>query len=428
MEPKMDHSAVAEDLDADSTLGDPCVTHTVLDQPWRSSVCLETRCSGRWMDDGNLKEGWYRFSSYDNVKIPESAVPFQRCSGWRPGWLNGLHPSVGDGEVTRTVCFTWIKDNSNGDTCLKHQEITIKNCDGYFVYLLKPTAGDYSVYCADSTRSDPCVIHTVLDQPWRSTDCSNTQCINGQWRSDENLAKGWYRFNSSGGWKIPETAVPAHHCSGKRPRWLNAADSALGDPCVNHTVLDQPWRSTGCTNTECTSGDWKNDDNHRVGWYRFKSSSGRKIPETVVPTHHCSGTSPGWLNDPASVPTEEPQETTPEPREDLSTVPEPDTSSDPPSGTTQEPQGATSGDSSQGLTSDPAGSASSSISDPKISTGEQTQGSSTGESTQEPSSVPVGDTSSGPQSAGGEEHKESTTRDHSGTPSAAPEGETCSVT
>ncbi|XP_078251156.1 uncharacterized protein LOC144590379 [Rhinoraja longicauda] len=291
--------------------------------------------------DGSKAEN---VTCYDNVKIPESVL-WQRFTF--PAALSdrvhftmfinliaGLHSSVGDGEVTRTVCFTWIKDNSNGDTCLKHQEITIKNCDGYFVYLLKPTAGDYSVYCADSACSDPCVIHTVLDQPWRSTDCSNTQCINGQWKSNENLAEGWYRFNSSGGWKIPETAVPEHHCSGKRPRWLNgphlsvregevtwricfkkagnarsgeagagdgcsinldinldcssyfvyqlnptprgqtvyctAADSALGDPCVNHTVLDQPWRSTGCTNTECTSGDWKNDDNHRVGWCRFK--------------------------------------------------------------------------------------------------------------------------------------------------------------
>ncbi|XP_078286253.1 uncharacterized protein LOC144611043 isoform X2 [Rhinoraja longicauda] len=453
-------------LTADSTLGDPCVNHTVLDQPWRSSGCHRTWCSGRWMDDRNLKKGWYRFSSYDNVKIPESAVPFYRCSGWRPGWLNGAHPTKQEGEVKREVCFNWFNNNYKLDTCLEHQEITIKNCDSYFVYYLKRTPRSNSVYCADSARSDPCVKHTVLDQPWRSTGCSNTQCTSGQWKSDKLLVEEWYRFNSSGGRKIPETAVPAHHCSGKCPGWLNgshpragdgevtrmvcfnesggsgdvdtktggsglgngcsnnldikvkncssyfvyqlkptasdetvyctAADSALGDPCVNHTVLHQPWRSTGCSNTECNSGNLMNDDNLHEGWYRFKSSGGWKIPETVVPKHHCSASSPGWLNgahpsmrdgevirrvclnwesnhchkqleikvkhckgffvyrlvpmgccknvyctDPASVPTEEPQETTPEPREDLSTVPEPDTSSDPASVPTEEPQETT---------------------------------------------------------------------------------------
>ncbi|XP_032868050.1 pancreatic secretory granule membrane major glycoprotein GP2-like [Amblyraja radiata] len=72
----------------------------------------------------------------------------------------------------------------------------------------------------DSALGDPCVTHTVLDQPWRSTDCSNTECSGGTWMDDGNLAVGWYRFNSSGGWKIPETDVPVNHCSGKYPGWI----------------------------------------------------------------------------------------------------------------------------------------------------------------------------------------------------------------
>ncbi|XP_032880858.1 uncharacterized protein LOC116975639 [Amblyraja radiata] len=537
-------------LIADSTASDPCVTHTVLDQPWRNSGCHRTRCSSRWMDDGNLTEGWYRFSSYDNVKILEHAVPFSRCSGWSPGWLSGSHPRVRDGEVTRTVCFNWVRDNPNKHNCLTHQEIKIKNCGDYFVYRLKPTPGYYSVYCTDSVRSDPCVDHTVLDQPWRSTDCSNTQCTNGQWKSDENLVEGWYRFNSSGGWKIPETNVPANHCSGMSPGWLNgdhpsvtdgevtrevcfedvggggsgeeckdikvkncssyfvyelkpthidqsvyctAADSALGDPCVNHTVLDQPWRSTGCTHTECSSGQWQNDEKHGVGWYRFKSSGGWKIPETDVPTYHCSGTSTGWLNgphpsegdgevtrtvcftwdgngcnrqheikvkrcggffvyrleptlccnkvyctDPHSVPTGEPQETTAQPQEDLSTVPEPGTSSDLQLSTGEQTDGSTTGESTQESSFDPMGDTSSdphsvptgepqettaqpqedlstvpepgTSSDLQLSTGEQTDGSTTGESTQESSFDPKGDTSSDPHSVPTGEPQETTTQ------------------
>ncbi|XP_072131624.1 uncharacterized protein [Mobula birostris] len=338
-------------LVTDSTLGDPCVTHTVLDQPWRSTDCSNTECTGReLMDDRNLEVGWYRFNSSGGWKIPETVVPQYRCSKKNPGWMDGPHPNVGDGEVTRTICFT-----SNKKPCDKKQEIRVKNCSGYFVYRLWPTLWDHTVYCTvtDSTLGDPCVNHTVLDQPWRSTDCSNTECTGGRWMGDGNLEVGWYRFNSSVGWKIPETVVPQGRCSGETSGWLNGphpnvgegevtrticftsnknpcdkkqeirvkncsgyfvyrlwpklwdhtvyctvTDSTLGDPCVTHTVLDQPWRSTDCSNTECTSGQWMGDGNLEVGWYRFNSSGGWKIPETVVPQGRCSGEIPGWLNGP----------------------------------------------------------------------------------------------------------------------------------
>ncbi|XP_072894079.1 uncharacterized protein [Hemitrygon akajei] len=270
------------------------------------------------------------------------------CSRMIPGWLNGTHPSVGEGEVTRTICFTQVENN-----CSQNQEIRVKNCSGYFVYRLKPTPWDHTVYCtaADSTLSDPCQTHTVLDQPWRKTGCSKTKCTGGQWKFDSNLVDKWYRFSSSGAWKIPETVVRGHRCSGKKPGWLNGPhpnvgegevtktvcftkdkntchwkqeirvknctrffvyqlkptpcckyvyctviDSALSDPCETYIDLDQPWRSTNCSHTQCSGGQWMDDGNLEVGWYRFNSSGGRMIPETVVHGHRCSGENPGWLN------------------------------------------------------------------------------------------------------------------------------------
>ncbi|XP_072893099.1 pancreatic secretory granule membrane major glycoprotein GP2-like [Hemitrygon akajei] len=122
-------------LVTDSALSDPCVNHTVLDQPWRSTDCAKTECTGgQRMDDGNLEVGWYRFHSSGGWKIPETVVPQEHCSGKKPGWLNGPHPNVGEGEVTRTVCFS--KGNK---LCDKQQQIRVKNCSGYFVYWLKPT-------------------------------------------------------------------------------------------------------------------------------------------------------------------------------------------------------------------------------------------------------------------------------------------------
>ncbi|XP_059815953.1 oncoprotein-induced transcript 3 protein-like [Hypanus sabinus] len=221
-------------LVTDSALGDPCVNHTVLDQPWRSTNCYNTECTGgQLMDDGNLEVVWYRLNSSGGWKIPETVVPQYHCSGENPGWLNGLHPNVGEGEVTRTVCFT-VGENA----CFGSRDIRVKNCSGYFVYRLKPTPRSNAVYCTvtDSALGDPCVTHTVLDQPWRSTNCSNTECTGGQWMDDGNLAVGWYRFNSSGGWKIPETVVPQDHCSGYYPGWLTGPHPNVGEGEVIKTI------------------------------------------------------------------------------------------------------------------------------------------------------------------------------------------------
>ncbi|XP_059819118.1 pancreatic secretory granule membrane major glycoprotein GP2-like [Hypanus sabinus] len=197
------------------------------------------------MDDGNLAVGWYRFNSSGGWKIPETVVPQYRCSGNTPGWLNGPHPNVGEGEVTRTVCFT-----AHNNTYFLRWEIRVKTCSGYFVYWLKPTPWSNAVYCTvtDSTLGDPCVNHTVLDQPWRSTDCSNTECTGGQWMDDGNLAVGWYRFNSSRGWKIPETVVPQYRCSGNTPGWLNVSLTSVVGKAVERILTDgtsEHWADRG---------------------------------------------------------------------------------------------------------------------------------------------------------------------------------------
>ncbi|XP_072894692.1 uncharacterized protein [Hemitrygon akajei] len=228
---------------ASCTLDDPCVNYTVLDQPWRSTNCSQTDCTnGQWMGDGNLREGWYRFHSSGGWTMPETVFPEDRCSGVIPGWLNGSHPNVTEGEVTRTVCFTW-----NEDTCYWSREIKLKNCSDYFVYQLKPTPCSRAVYCtaAGTARFDPCVTHTVLDQPWRSTDCSHTECTGGQWMGDGKLEVGWYRFNSSGGRMISETVFPEARCSGVIPGWLNGSHPSVEEGEVTRTVCFT-WRDFTC--------------------------------------------------------------------------------------------------------------------------------------------------------------------------------------
>ncbi|XP_072346444.1 uromodulin-like isoform X2 [Scyliorhinus torazame] len=129
-------------LTAVSISVDPCVNHEVLDQPWRSVKCLNQNCSADWQCDRNLVAGWYRFNSPGGSIIPETVVPINHCSTHASGWLNGVHPTPGDGEVRRRVCFHW-----SGNTCQWTQEIKIKRCSDYFVYYLSTAPACSLAYC-----------------------------------------------------------------------------------------------------------------------------------------------------------------------------------------------------------------------------------------------------------------------------------------
>ena len=105
-------------------VADPCYQYKNLSDasrkrsyitPWNQEVC----------DDKLLKE-WYRFVGAAGTKMPTTRVPAFRCGTVRSGWLDGAHPTVEDGEVGRTVCFS---DRSNG--CEDTNNILLKNCGSY---------------------------------------------------------------------------------------------------------------------------------------------------------------------------------------------------------------------------------------------------------------------------------------------------------
>ena len=76
-----------------------------------------------------------------------SCPPPLKCNTIAPGWLNGAHPKVTDGIVTREVCF----GTDAGQCCVRGWEIPIKvrNCREYFVYYLHstPNPGGSLRYC-----------------------------------------------------------------------------------------------------------------------------------------------------------------------------------------------------------------------------------------------------------------------------------------
>ena len=74
--------------------------------------------------------------------MPTTRVLAYSCGANWSGWLGGAHPTVEDGEVLRTVCFS---DRPTGCKYLTH--IFVKNCGSYFIYKLQKPPGCSSRYC-----------------------------------------------------------------------------------------------------------------------------------------------------------------------------------------------------------------------------------------------------------------------------------------
>ena len=124
-------------------LGRECQEYKTIHQDDRSAMNSDqskVKCDGKAPD--NIKFGWYRMYGNSGSQIPEECVPTKRCGTKAPGWLNGKHPTVQEGIVTREVCYHW------SDNCCKWKNnIRIRNCGSYYVYeLQKPPTCDLR-YC-----------------------------------------------------------------------------------------------------------------------------------------------------------------------------------------------------------------------------------------------------------------------------------------
>lgn len=92
-------------------------------------------------NDDKLSAGWYRFMGAAGTKMLTTCVPEFRCGTYWSGWLKGNLPTVEDGEVTRTVCFT------RGSCCRYTVKISVKSCGSYDIYKLFATPYSNMRYC-----------------------------------------------------------------------------------------------------------------------------------------------------------------------------------------------------------------------------------------------------------------------------------------
>ena len=98
--------------------------------------------------DNNLF-GWHRFEAATGTKMPTSCVPNNRCNTHATGWLNGSHPTVAEGLVTRQVCFSYY------DCCSWSINIQVRNCGDFYIYNFMGTPPEHPChlrYCSTDWR------------------------------------------------------------------------------------------------------------------------------------------------------------------------------------------------------------------------------------------------------------------------------------
>ncbi|KAL2101853.1 hypothetical protein ACEWY4_003614 [Coilia grayii] len=129
---------------------DPCVDHTVLEDPWRATT---NRLNAKKCDNLLLWQGWYRLLHEGaSTRMPETCVPMNRCGTDIPMWLNGAHPRLEDGIVTREVCGHWYNILTLAASCchFKPPSIRVKACPGnYTVYELVGPKFCFTTYCME---------------------------------------------------------------------------------------------------------------------------------------------------------------------------------------------------------------------------------------------------------------------------------------
>ena len=119
-----------------------CINYTVLSEADRAQGNAQPPYN---RSDSYLVRGWYRFQGAAGDRMPDKCVLMYRCGTEYPGWLNGSHPTITEGVVTRTVCYSGYSD-----CCWPSNIIKVKNCSSYYVYKLQRTPHRYSRYCGNA--------------------------------------------------------------------------------------------------------------------------------------------------------------------------------------------------------------------------------------------------------------------------------------
>ena len=87
--------------------------------------------------------GWYRITGGAGTKLADFDVANYHCGTVASGWMVGGHPTVFQGEVTRTVNFNYHRIFGGS----WRRSIKVINCNTHYVYYLEEAPQCLLGYC-----------------------------------------------------------------------------------------------------------------------------------------------------------------------------------------------------------------------------------------------------------------------------------------
>ncbi|XP_078382693.1 uromodulin-like [Oculina patagonica] len=202
------------------TLAPECLNYQTLTEANRKV----TSKSGKHICDRPIGPGWFRFQGDAGTKMSTTCPDKYYCDTHAPGWINGEHPTVEEGKVTRQVCFHWYSNCCHWST-----NIEVRNCGAYYVYYLKDTPFCTLRYCI--ATPDKCHNYQSLTEANRKNTSKSGDVI-----CDKPIGPGWFRFQGDAGLKMPTTCPPTHACDTHAPGWLNGGHPTVADGKVTRQV------------------------------------------------------------------------------------------------------------------------------------------------------------------------------------------------
>ena len=102
-----------------------CVNFTTLSGMSRSRFF-----SNNLTTDSDLYlKSWFAFNGSAGDLIATSCVASNHCGTSVPGWMLGRHPSVVEGVVRRSACFS-----QKQQCCMYSLSMRVRNCSSFYVY------------------------------------------------------------------------------------------------------------------------------------------------------------------------------------------------------------------------------------------------------------------------------------------------------
>ena len=141
---------------------DGCNNYTVLSEADRAQghIVIDNnyRC-----DRDDLVPGWYRFQGAAGDRMADKCVLEHHCGTQYPGWLNGTHPTVSEGVVSRLVCYPhnyyYWQRNQSSNCCFFSNNIRVRNCGAFVVYELQKPPDCNLRYCGNGNAGKlPCLL------------------------------------------------------------------------------------------------------------------------------------------------------------------------------------------------------------------------------------------------------------------------------